>query len=100
MDKAKAFAVFAAVARASSFSHAANELGTTTSNVSRIVAQLESAVGVRLLHRTTRSVSLTAEGEQMLSRLVANGPRVSAETLKPLDAAEQRTLLGLLSRLT
>lgn len=42
---------------------------------------------------------LTSEGEAMLARLVANGPRVSAETLKPLDAAEQRTLLSLLSRL-
>lgn len=42
---------------------------------------------------------LTPEGEQVLSRLIANGPRVSAETLKPLDAAEQRTLLNLLSRL-
>lgn len=42
---------------------------------------------------------LTPEGEAMLARLVANGPRVSAETLKPLDATEQRTLLSLLSRL-
>ena len=42
---------------------------------------------------------LTPEGEAMLARLVANGPRVSAKTLKPLDAAEQRTLLSLLSRL-
>lgn len=42
---------------------------------------------------------LTSEGEAMLARLVANGPRVSAETLKPLDATEQRTLLSLLSRL-
>jgi len=44
-------------------------------------------------------LSLTPSGEQILARLVANGPRVSAETLKPLDAAEQRTLLGLLARL-
>jgi len=36
----------------------------------------------------------------LLPRLVANGPQVTAETLKPLDAAEQRTLIGLLSRLT
>jgi len=43
---------------------------------------------------------LTPEGEQMLARLVANGPRVTAETLKPLNAEEQRTLLGLLARLT
>ena len=43
---------------------------------------------------------LTPSGEQVLARLVANGPRVSAETLKPLSEAEQRTLLGLLSRLT
>ncbi len=42
---------------------------------------------------------LTPTGEDVLARLVANGPRVTAETLKPLDAAEQRTLLGLLSRL-
>ncbi|MGE0422949.1 MAG: MarR family winged helix-turn-helix transcriptional regulator [Reyranellaceae bacterium] len=42
---------------------------------------------------------LTPDGERALARLVANGPRVSAETLKPLDADEQRTLLGLLSRL-
>ncbi|BEU28473.1 LysR family transcriptional regulator [Paraburkholderia sp. 22B1P] len=64
MNKTKAFEVFVAVARASSFSHAANDLDTTTSNVSRIIAQLESEVGVRLLHRTTRKVSLTAEGER------------------------------------
>lgn len=42
---------------------------------------------------------LTADGEQVLARLVANGPRVSAETLKPLDADERRLLLGLLSRI-
>jgi len=42
---------------------------------------------------------LTPGGEQALARLVANGPRVSAETLKPLDPAEQRTFLNLLSRL-
>lgn len=42
---------------------------------------------------------LTPAGEQFVARLVANGPRVSAETLKPLDADEQRTLLSLLSRL-
>lgn len=42
---------------------------------------------------------LTPTGEQVLARLVANGPRVSAETLKPLNEAEQHTLLTLLSRL-
>ena len=42
---------------------------------------------------------LTPAGEEALARLVANGPRVSAETLKPLDDAEQRTLLSLLARL-
>lgn len=42
---------------------------------------------------------LTQAGEQMLARLVANGPRVSAETLKPLDEGERRMLLSLLSRL-
>lgn len=53
---------FVAVVRASSFVGAAASLDLTTSAVSRSVARLERALGVRLLQRTTRKVTLTDEG--------------------------------------
>ena len=43
---------------------------------------------------------LSVEGRALVARLLPNGPRVSAATLAPLNAEEQRTLLALLERLT
>ena len=43
---------------------------------------------------------LSSDGRDLVARLLPNGPRVSAETLAPLNAEEQRTLLALLRRLT
>lgn len=54
--------VFAAVAENRSFTIAATELGMGKARVSQIVTQLENELGVRLLHRTTRSLSLTDAG--------------------------------------
>ncbi|WP_282025721.1 LysR family transcriptional regulator [Limimaricola cinnabarinus] len=54
---------FAAVARTLSFTQAAARLGISTAQVSRRVSALEARLGVKLLHRTTRSVSLTEQGE-------------------------------------
>lgn len=62
-------AVFAAVARHLSFRLAAVERGTTPSAISHSIRSLESRVGLRLFHRTTRSVSLTGAGETLFSRL-------------------------------
>jgi DNA-binding transcriptional LysR family regulator len=62
-------AVFAAVARHLSFRLAATERGTTPSAISHSIRNLETRVGVRLFHRTTRSVSLTGAGEMLFSRL-------------------------------
>lgn len=42
---------------------------------------------------------LTIDGERLVQRLVAAGPRVTSETLKPLDADEQRKLVELLARI-
>ena len=55
--------IFLAVAGASSLSAAGRLLDIVPMQVSRRIAALEEELGVRLLHRTTRSVSLTAEGE-------------------------------------
>ena len=57
--------VLAAVVEGGSFVRAAEALGLTQSAVSRAVARLESRIGVRLLHRTTRSVTLTPEGRHL-----------------------------------
>ncbi|WP_315764880.1 LysR family transcriptional regulator [Sphingomonas sp. Y38-1Y] len=57
---------FARVAEAGSFAEAARRAGTTTSALSKAVSRFEQAHGVRLLHRTTHAISLTAEGERLL----------------------------------
>lgn len=44
-------------------------------------------------------LSLTTEGQRLATKLLLNGPAVSRETLKPLNASEQRQLLDLLSRI-
>src|SRR5258708_28725998 len=56
--------VLAAVVEGSSFVKAAELIGITDSGVSRAISRLETRLGVRLLHRTTRSVSLTDEGRR------------------------------------
>jgi DNA-binding transcriptional LysR family regulator len=59
----------AAVASHRSFRRAAIELGLSPSALSHTVAGLERRLGVRLFHRTTRSVALSAAGEQFLARI-------------------------------
>src|SRR5260370_13409865 len=56
-----------AVARHRGFRTAATELGMSRSALSHAIAALEAKLGVRLFHRTTRSVSLTETGEQFVS---------------------------------
>ena len=68
-------AAFVRVVESSGFAKAARELGVPTSTVSRAVARLEDSVGVRLLHRTTRNLSVTGEGQafhQRVAPLVAS----------------------------
>ena len=62
-------AVLAAVAEGLSFRKAAAELGIAPSAVSHAVSSLELSLGMRLLHRTTRSVSPTEEGRRLLETL-------------------------------
>jgi DNA-binding transcriptional LysR family regulator len=60
---------FVAVARAGGFREGARGSGLSASGLSEAVRRLESELGVRLLHRTTRSVAPTEAGERLLARL-------------------------------
>jgi DNA-binding transcriptional LysR family regulator len=62
------FAVFARVAETGSFSRAARDLGLSKATVSKRVAELEAALGVGLVARTTRRAALTEAGERTLAR--------------------------------
>ncbi|MER8474703.1 LysR family transcriptional regulator [Mesorhizobium sp. M1163] len=64
-------AAFAAIAEARSFTKAAARIGRDATILSRRLASLEERLGVRLLHRTTRSVSLTEAGSEFLVRIRA-----------------------------
>jgi DNA-binding transcriptional LysR family regulator len=66
--------VFLSVARERSFTRAAAKLGMTQSALSQIVRSLEERIGVRLLNRTTRSVTPTQAGERLFSII---GPKFS-----------------------
>ncbi len=68
MDLIAGLHVFIRVAETSSFSAVARETGSSQSAVTRQIAQLEGHFGVRLLHRTTRKLSLTEDGQTLLSR--------------------------------
>lgn len=70
------------VAEARSFTVAAGQLGISQSGLSRAIGRLESALGVRLLHRNTRNVSLTPDGRQFVEHC--------APLLSGLEDAERR----------
>jgi len=68
-DELNALSAFLAVAEDRSFTKAAKRLGVSTSALSHAMRGLEERIGVRLLARTTRSVSPTEAGRQLLARL-------------------------------
>lgn len=70
---------FIAVAQHRSFRSAADSLGLARPSLSNAIRNLEENLGSRLLHRTTRSVSLTEAGQRLLARLIP--------LLQELDAA-------------
>ena len=68
MDKFQEMRAFVTVADTGSFVRAADALNLSKTAVSRLVGELESRLGTRLLHRTTRKLSLTPEGEVFQER--------------------------------
>jgi len=79
METLRAMEMFVEVVEQGSFAAAARSLGVGNSAVSKQVSQLEETLGVRLLQRTTRSLSLTDEGEYYLQE--------AREILERVDAA-------------
>ncbi len=67
MDLDSTFRVFVRVAETESFSLAAKQMGMGQPAVSKHVSTLEDHLGARLLHRTTRSITLTDEGREFLT---------------------------------
>lgn len=94
MDRLAAMQAFVRVVESGSFSAVARETQATQSAVSKQIAALERTLGARLLHRTTRSLALTEEGERYFEqarRLVAE----IAEAENSLREGEQQ-LTGML----
>ena len=85
MDRFRTMESFVRVVRAGSFTIAANQLGLSRALVSRHVSDLEQRLGVRLLTRSTRSLSLTDEGRSYLT--------FCETTLRDLEAKE-RSIAG------
>jgi DNA-binding transcriptional LysR family regulator len=79
-------AEFVFVVRLGSFTAVARELGTTKSAIGRAVSRLEARLGSKLLHRTTRRLTLTPAGEAWLEHCVA--------ALDELDRGENALLLA------
>ncbi|WP_296000163.1 LysR family transcriptional regulator [Rugamonas sp.] len=71
MDRLEAMRVFCAVVETGGFSRAAGRLGLSTSSVTKQVLALEAHFRVKLLNRTTRSMSLTDEGRRCHARALA-----------------------------
>jgi len=88
MDKARVITLFIGVVHAGSFSRAAVDAGLTAQAVSKAIRQLEDYLGVRLFHRTTRSLGLTDEG-QRLFELANPGLRMLDEALDHVRNSRQ-----------
>ncbi|HUH94160.1 MAG TPA: LysR family transcriptional regulator [Casimicrobiaceae bacterium] len=93
MDSIRGITSFVRVASAGSFSQAARQLGVSTVAVSRNVQRLESELGVRLLNRTTRKVSLTDEGRELFE--TSRGALAELEAAHETIAERRREPAGL-----
>ncbi len=120
MDRLDAMQLYVAVVDAHSFARAAEVLGQPRSTVSRVVKELEAWLGAQLLQRTTRKLSVTAEGRRYyeeckrllaeMAAMEASFPGRSAPARRaiqsgdaaipcpPLHSAEDRRVFAAVSR--
>lgn len=89
---------FIQVAESQSFVQAANALGLSAPAVSKAIAKLEAELGVKLLYRTTRSVSLTPEGERFyegVTPLVQEMTALTNELTESLSQPQGRLKISM-----
>ncbi len=84
-----AIAAFAEVAREGSYTRAAGRIGISPSGLSQAIRTLEQQLGVRLLNRSTRSVSLTDDGRKLLSQVEPGLAMISHAIVAVGDAREK-----------
>ena len=94
MQNLEPILIFITVAEMGSFTHAADSLGIQKGRASTAVRKLEEDVGVRLLHRTTRSVQLTEDGRVFHAR--ARDLLADVDDLHSMFASDRGALRGRL----
>src|SRR5881275_1503140 len=92
MDRIDAMQAFVGVADLQGFAPAARKLGLSPSGVTRLIAALEQRLNIRLLQRTTRSVTLTDAGARYLER--ARRILASVEEAEGTARAEHKEPMG------
>jgi DNA-binding transcriptional LysR family regulator len=90
----EALAIFVRIAEMGSFTHAAESLGIQKGRASNVVRHLEAQLGVRLLHRSTRTVQLTEDGRNFYAR--ARALLADAEDLGSMFTGRDAPLRGRL----
>src|ERR1700676_2729300 len=93
MQNLEPILIFITVADMGSFTHAADSLGIQKGRASTAVRKLEEDVGVRLLHRTTRSVQLTEDGRGFHAR--ARDLLAEVDDLHSMFAGDRGPLRGV-----
>ncbi|HEY1999098.1 LysR family transcriptional regulator [Paraburkholderia sp.] len=86
LDRVGALNVFVRSAETRSFTEAGRQMGISASAVGKAISRLEKRLGVRLFHRSTRSVTLTPEGAQFLKRCL--------RIIEEIEAAETELALA------
>ncbi len=102
MNTLEAMQVYVRVAEQASFTRAAESLGLLKATVSQAVQQLETSLGTRLLHRTTRKVQMTLDGQSYYDRckeLLADVESVQTMFQRSGEALRGRLRVDLPSRL-
>jgi len=94
MDQLLALRAFVRIAEAGSFAKASDQLGLPRSTTSKLIRDLEAHLGAKLIQRTTRSVSITAEGASYYERAA----RLLAD-LEAMDSATAQMLARPVGRL-
>jgi DNA-binding transcriptional LysR family regulator len=94
MNTIQQMLAFATAARNGSFAKAARELSQTPSTIAKSIGRLETQLGVKLFHRTTRQVSLTTDGQQLFAQCQRILDEV--ELLRSFAAGARGELSGLL----